>query len=367
MPKQTPEAPLLPAQLQPDYDGTAAEVFAEWNAKTFDEVRDQFAPSQLLENGERSIRYAELLPQDGEADPEQTVMLSLPVGRTWGLDTFVMSAVAHDLIAPQGRMIVFPNNNKGTRAYTLSKPERKKVAGGDYSPLNDRQLAVMEHLGIDAISLVMGHSQGAAVGASFAEKAGQYVQTRAHMFNEAPNTVVGRTGMALRKAAAREGKELVPAYKAARLAALEVANLIDRPLRYKWELLRFAIGGNLQQPNIALNRSFLQPTFFESVGNMLAQNAAATVLLANALSSTVSSVENSAAFTLASNAYPGDVRTRHDVYDGFHVTAGNPFVMGLLGRRALQWQEQAQIAGRDFGTVGELPAHEAAVTDQQHN
>lgn len=364
--------PILPPGFESDheYNERAGAIYDEWSHKTLDDVSREFVDSNVYDNSvdsNRNIRYAVLGSPD--ADPEQVGVMSLPVGKVWNRETYIMASIVKEVTMPDGSLIVFPNNNLGQRAYTLDKQELHQLEGGDFSPISERQYEVVRALGVDSLRLVLGRSFGAALGASFASQAADHdIQLHATHFDEAPNTydAGARGGFGLRWSVTREGGKLIPEYRSANLAAYDKASLAHNYLRFQGGLAKFLVGGNFMKPNAAINKAFLTPAFFDNVAGMLASNELATVSLSNASHSTVGDKDATAAFADAANtSMRGDIATYrlygNDERKAWHATAVNPFVLGRLGHDALKWHKQVEVPGVDYGSIGEA---EKAKTQQ---
>lgn len=354
--------PNLPPGFEPDaaYNDRAQAIHEEWAHKTLDDVAREFVPDTAHENSDKSIRYAVLGAPD--ADPEQVAVMPLPVGKVWNPETFIMASIVKQVTMPDGRLIVFPNNNLGYRAYTLDKQEIARLKGGDFGPISDRQYEAVRGLGVDSLRLVMGRSFGAALSASFGSRAADNdIQLHATHFDEAPNTYEegARGGFGLRWSVTREGSQLIPEYRSAGLEVYDQASYAYSYLRFQRDLAKFLIGGNFMKPNAAINKAFLTPNFFDNVADMVASNELVTVSLSNASHSTVGDKDATAALAGALNSsMRGDIATYqvygNDERKAWHATAVNPFVLARLGYDALKWHDQVEIPGLDHGSIGEV-------------
>lgn len=231
------------------------------------------------------------MPARGDHDPEQTALMVLPAGKIWSPETYITASVVRELTVPDGRLIVLPNNNTDQTAYTFTKDEAKTVASGDLSPLSERQVRLCENLGIDALALVVGHSFGAAAGASFGKATRGVVELRANAYDEPPNTYPSgsRAAVALRKAMMRENGFVKPTIRDNGIPAFGEIVGIDRPVKFALGLARYAVGSNVLAPNRAINTAFLSDSFYDDVSGMLTNNPNASFVVANATSSTVGS------------------------------------------------------------------------------
>lgn len=346
-----------------------AEVHERWRATSLDQVIAKMPETQLGNADHNAIRYVDLRPASGEYDPDETVVMTLPGAKTWSAETYMTSEIMRQILAPNGRMIVFPNNNLGQTNYRYTRDEARRVAGGDLAPLSERQARLVAALGIDSVKLVIGHSFGAAAGATFGRVASNTLQIRANALDEAPNTFIGgRKGLALRLAMIREGKQVIPGIHAVELAAFDEATNtlpgVKEALRYNRALGAYALGGNLTRESVASNKFMVDDSFFDDVSSMLSISPTASIVISNAtgfkpdgtpngaIGSTVSSHDELEAFVNALNNGWDDKRAAHISYDGSHITAGTPFVLAALGAKALAFHDEIEVAGRDIGSLG---------------
>jgi hypothetical protein len=352
-----PSPLILPSQLEDGRDDTINAIHTAWADKTTHEIRAAMPESHISGTGDASIRYAELVPLSGDDyDPDNTAIMALPVAKTWEPATYAWSEIVRQIAIPDGRLIVLPNNNIGQKAYTFTDKERGIVAKGNLAPLSERHLRLCEELGIDAVSLVIGRSFGASAGAAFGNHASDYIQLNAHAFDEAPNTIRNRSMLALSRSLVHEKSQTEPVTQQVGLPAFTELTAGDAKLQSKLRLARYTLGLRFARSNPSINRMFQHDTFFDDVAGLVSGSPTATVSLSNANSSTVGDGDATAALAAHLGGYPNDEIAQHLFYDGYHLTAGNPFVMGLLARRALDWHNNGvQIAGRDIGSLGQTP------------
>ena len=266
--------------------------------------------------------------------------MPFPTGTTWGPDSYIVAAVIHDLVAPNGQMFLFPNNNLDDRYYYLSTEEKEKVKQGDFSPITDRHLAALvENEKLDKLSLTIGRSFGGSLVASFGSRATDFLEINANAIDEPPNTYSEhkRSAIELRKSMTRERKDTIPAIKSAGLDVLNEAKAIDKSLEYQRRLLRYVIGSNVVSPNVSINEGFRSDSFYRDLLTFLKNSETATISVSNANDSTVSSSREIESFIRELNL--NGQRVNYLTYEGRHVTAGNPFVLGTLALKALEFHE----------------------------
>lgn len=358
------ERPNLPPELEPLYDKSAQEVFDDWSHRPFAEVVQAFNACESAvyldpTDGNRSVRYAVIKPE-GDFDPDQTLVMPFTIGKGWTPQTFIMASIVHALVAPQGRLVAFPNNtlalipalgrrlygawysNAYAQAYTLTESEVLQVKAGDFTPIAERQYDAIKQLGINSIQLILARSQGAALGASLAKLAVQRdgLQLQATHLDEAPNTVEGRTANDLRRAAGRERRYIPIAYRDSGVPAYISAAMLDGKLVSWVSEAHFLAGSGFTQPNSAIREGFLMPTFFDDLTGVLAKNPCVAVSLSNARFSAVGNAARSQDFVDDQTA--SGCAAQFFEYSDLHAGGANPFVLGLLGKRALNWQKGAQ-------------------------
>lgn len=108
--------------------------------------------------------YVDVSPID--ARPDHALVLPLDFGETWGTETALRVIALRLAVERPTRIVVFPNNPSNHEGmYRVSQEERRRIEHGDFSPLAERQLAVLESLNITDYHY-FGFGQGAAVGAA---------------------------------------------------------------------------------------------------------------------------------------------------------------------------------------------------------
>lgn len=355
-----PTEVVLPPELEPLRDDSMHEIHAEWLAKSADDIRGAMPESRMHDSGITSLRYVELTPTDGEFDPEQTGLLPLPVAKTWESATYAWAEIVRQMAIPDGRLIVLPHNNFGAPAYSFTKAEQATVASGSLEPLAERYLRLCDALGIDSLELVAGRSFGAAAGAAFGSRALDHIQVKTLALDEAPNTFKNRSALALAHSLTRENGIASHVQEEAGLPAFSELVKGSSTLQSHVRLSRYIAGLLFAGPNPSINRMFRSDEFMNNIAAVVSEGELAGVSLSNATSSTVGDIEATAVLAehLGANAYISNERIRHNVYSGYHVTAGNPFVMGVLVRDALRWYDQElSIADHDFNALGSVPTH----------
>lgn len=347
----------LPPQLEQGRDDSLMAIHETWQAKSVEDIAARMPESQMYGAEEKATRFVELKPAGGEYDPEQTALLPLPVAKPWDPATYTWAEIVRQAAVPDGRMIVFPHNNFGHRSFTLTRAERSVVETGDLSPLAERYVRVCQALGVESLALVAGWSFGASAGAAFSAYAADHLQLTAHAFDEAPNTYANRSFTSIAKALSREKGISRKVAEQSGLPAYPELFLGGKHIKSAIHLGRYGLGVHFAPPNPSITRMFQHDSFFTDIGTLAGASPTATISLSNATMSTIGDSEATASLVAHLAPYPRDEIAQHIYYDGYHVTTGNPFVMAVLARRALDWHSNGvEIAGRDIGSLG--PVHE---------
>lgn len=165
--------PVVPDQLKPLLDEYALSIHEKWRSLAFYDIKHAMPEPELIETKDgRRTRIVDLTPADGPDPEAPTIALFLPHAQAWKPSMFIRAELARQMVIPEGRMLVFPNNSIGDAYYKFdchySLPSIASTDGSESVPegmLRDamERLRPLKALG----SLLMGaleakHAQKAA-------------------------------------------------------------------------------------------------------------------------------------------------------------------------------------------------------------
>lgn len=146
------------------YSDRVDDIRERWQNVTLDDARNQKPPIQFQETGladKGAVGLAVLHPEVGvERDTDNAIALILPHLNGWEDHLYIRARVMQQLIAPEQKVIVFPDNSLGKSVMYFSDTDKKRLRSGDPGPQVEQQMAVLERMGIANIALT-GYSKGA--------------------------------------------------------------------------------------------------------------------------------------------------------------------------------------------------------------
>jgi pimeloyl-ACP methyl ester carboxylesterase len=131
------------------------------------------------------------------------MVLGLPFQQGWKPSMYIRAEYARQLIAPDSRMVVLPNNTNKEQFYAFSGEDRAKMADGNLDPFFERHLRVLEELDVRGEALLTGYSMGALTAVGIAAKCSNTFGVRVINADELP--VGGRKPKELKKAFMKSG------------------------------------------------------------------------------------------------------------------------------------------------------------------
>lgn len=235
----------LATLMTPEIAPRVQEVREQWQDISYDQVlaATEATPQVggVLENTSRAYVIE---PDNTYVDETRTLVLSLPYVNGWKPHHFIRAKTMQQIIAPDSRLLVFPNNSHKESYYDLNSMtdiERDQLAQGNLNPLADMHLRTLEHLdktmNLGALGL-SGYSFGGRVALSIADRAQKSDMNVSHINSDEMPTEIYRTAEKLSKDFRKSGGlgEFRKAVKEAEIPALRSALRFDRMAR---ELIGF--------------------------------------------------------------------------------------------------------------------------------
>ncbi len=336
MPKKSRNSkyPVIVPELSKYWDQRIAEAHQSAAEVSLSEFTDSVLPI-CPRHGRHTTAYADLSPRQTH-DPSQAIVVFMPFANDWSCNAALRISLLQNSLPQPRRIIVFPNNTfNDNSVYILTPTERAVIAGGDFSPLIERQLRVLETLGIKHIQ-VIGYSQGAAIGAAalcIAAAGAQFTIGPSGLF-EPPNVVV------------RNPRQLVKDF----LGARQFAQAVNGSAIPAFSELQHTLGGvdNVRQgwmfcqlgrsaalpDNRALVKGFGHGTFLEDLSAALNFDKKLQVVVGGGTESRILPEEGLRKLDWLAEQYPRRVHSIHIKGYG-HELAENLTTYTLLFRHAL--------------------------------
>ncbi len=131
------------------------EVHARWRLLDYEDIQANMPEPVQTEFG----RVVILDPVD-ERDDSNTVVLALPHQQPWQPSHYIRSEFARQVVAPNSRMIVLPNNSGKNDYYNLTREELGVMEEGDLTPFYQIKARILETLELDGEVTLTGYSLG---------------------------------------------------------------------------------------------------------------------------------------------------------------------------------------------------------------
>jgi len=133
------------------------------------------------------MRIAVLNPRGDEIDDTNTLVVTLPHEQAWKPSMQLRTELLRQIVAPDSRAVVFPNNTWQKRSYYgFDNDTCSRMANGDIRPFAEKQVRVLEKLGVSKVS-VTGYSLGASAGIGIAAVGSPDIEITHVNADEAPS------------------------------------------------------------------------------------------------------------------------------------------------------------------------------------
>lgn len=217
------------------------DVREQWQGISYEQAQQEFQDIPSIEPVEGTSRAYILDPKESEIDPRRSIVLAQSYLQGWTTHHYIRARVAQQVVAPNSRVIVFPNNTRGQQNYDLTKLGKRQIAdlkAGSMDPIGTMHLRTLEALNaktpLGAVAL-SGYSKGGKSVLSMASLGSDSLDITHVNADEAPSEVY-RTDMQLLKDFLGSGGSLRAAVKGSEIGALSSAM---RANRMAWDVIRF--------------------------------------------------------------------------------------------------------------------------------
>jgi hypothetical protein len=185
---ETVEAPFrVPDQLGYLIDDHVLAVHEQWSQKSYRDVLGGIPPIKTIGSGTEARGHWDLPHNRPAEDTERTVVLYTPHLQGAKPAMFIRSAVARDVVAPNSRMVVFPNNSVANEFYTPTDDEIHRLAYGNLKVSAERDVRALERLGVKGKVAVSGYALGGLQAAALASVGSDQFEVDVLNADEAPN------------------------------------------------------------------------------------------------------------------------------------------------------------------------------------
>lgn len=334
--QQYPEAltPLVPDNVVGLRDDTVLAVHEAWRTLDLDTVKSRMPEAQTvnftnrLGRPDRYIKIALLSPPEADYDETKALVIALPFQQVWKPSMYIRSELTRQIVAPQARAVVFPNNSGLEPSYPFIERELKTFRSGDIMPLAELQTRALEHLKIGSVA-VTGYSMGGLTALALGAHGSDKFEVTHINADEAPSQP--RTAKQLRKdfLSSSSWGDQRAAIRDARLPVLSQA--LNRP-RLALDYLWFG-QSSLRRDSRALNQA-MAAGIDNLVDKAHQQYPEAAIKLGRVAGSKVVGVETEPCATMA------DTLVRSVIYTGTathrHATADNVVAHALMVKDSIR-------------------------------
>ncbi len=219
----------------PELSQRIEEVRERWQPVTYDDICRQTAAAEVIAPTLNSAGAVILEPETGEIDETQSLVLPLPYQNAWWPHHYVRARVFQQVVAPNSRVIVLPNNSlrKDEQYYdlsTITDEEKYQLEHGSTRPIVERQMRTLEKID-DEQSLgkvgLTGYSFGGRIAIDMASMGVRDIDITAVNVDEMPSKA-GRSAATLRNDFLKSGGDIRKVAREADIPALSATMRRDR-------------------------------------------------------------------------------------------------------------------------------------------
>lgn len=329
--------PVVPDQLQPLTSSLLVEdAYDAFYGRTDEVLAGMPEPFRvaLPGPGGRFGGGVVLGPKNGEVDESRSIILATQYLQDWKPYMYVMCELTRQIVAPNSRMLVLPNNTRQQTYYDFSKEDIQRIDSGDMTPFYDMMVRTVEAVQTKGI-MQLGH-----VAATGSSQAGLTVLGMASKNSDKFNIAVVNADEAPTKE--RPGKLQKDFFKSgtalghrasARDAKLPVMNELTTWQKLIPDYAR-AMKESKSPLGTALRHAMEKPDFAELVRTVLRRSPSTAIKIGSIAGSLLTRFED----------IPEDPRILRRHYTGAgahkHATLNNPFFVALATVEAILWQQE---------------------------
>lgn len=233
-------------------------------------------------NEEHGIAYVDYSP--ATFDRKHALIIEQTFGNGNGPNWACRIHLLQRSLHPQPRIISFPSPTSRpavgavahrARAVCLTQAERDIVKSGDFRPVVDKQMRVLEKLGVERIQCI-GYSQGASVGAAALARAADYFDIgHSGLFEPANLQGKQRGELRLKLAHARSAFDYIRAVRHSAIPAFtELQQARTRDLLHQaWASVKSRHGDRAIAEQAAFEAGLSKNAFIQDIQTFLAKTA----------------------------------------------------------------------------------------------
>ncbi len=202
--------PTVPDELTPYADDAFNDLYERWQSYDNDDIERMMPEPQTIVGGQDShvVQGVQgdrvvVLDPAGDRDEAFTIAMGLPFQQTWGKPHFFRAEMLRQTVAPDSRLVVFPNNGRGDTYINYSADDITRMRDGTTRPIAEHHTRALEQLGVRGDVLATGYSQAGLTVLGIAACNPSMFNVTVVNADEAPN--VPRTPTGLQLAFSRSG------------------------------------------------------------------------------------------------------------------------------------------------------------------
>jgi hypothetical protein len=188
------ELPKVPDQVSYLFDDRFREVHEKWASMSLDDLHTEAVEYASISRNGSTTRSLILEPK-GERN-DTTVVLALPHQQAAKDSMIIRARIAQELVAPNSRMVLLPNNSDKGTYYDFSENDIARLRMG-LMPLAEQQMRMLESLRVEK-AVLSGYSLGGLAVAALAAMPNTSIDVIGLNIDEAPSKN-GRTAKELKK------------------------------------------------------------------------------------------------------------------------------------------------------------------------
>lgn len=179
----------------PELSQRVDEVRERWQSKTYEDICRETEEATSIAPTEDSAGIVVLEPQTKDVDETQSLAIAFPYQNAWWPHHYVRARVAQQIIAPNSRTLVLPNNSIGEEFQyydldNLSDEDVARMESGSVRPVVEQQVRTLERYSKEQSLgqlMVTGYSFGGRIAIEMASMGKRDIEIVAVNADEMPS------------------------------------------------------------------------------------------------------------------------------------------------------------------------------------